>query len=131
MIVNRIWQQHFGRGIVVSDDDFGTQGELPTHPELLDWLAAEFRETGWNMKQLHRLIVSSATWRQSSFPGRNLKNGILITLACDKNRLRVEAEIIRDMALSASGLIYHKIGGRSVYPPQFGRSGKTWFSDQP
>ena len=119
VIVNRIWQQHFGRGIVVSDDDFGTQGEPPTHPKLLDWLAAEFRETGWNMKQLHRLIVTSATWRQSSFSRPELKerDPYNIWLA-RQNRLRVEAEIIRDMALSASGLIFHKIGGRSVYPPQ-------------
>ncbi len=119
VIVNRIWQQHFGRGIVVSDDDFGTQGEPPTHPELLDWLAAEFRETGWNMKQLHRLIVSSATWRQSSFSRPELKErDPYNSWLARQNRLRVEAEIIRDIALSASGLIYHKIGGRSVYPPQ-------------
>ena len=119
VIVNRIWQQHFGRGIVVSDDDFGTQGEPPTHPELLDWLAAEFRETGWNMKLLHRLIVSSATWRQSSFSRPELKErDPYNSWLARQNRLRVEAEIIRDIALSASGLIYHKIGGRSVYPPQ-------------
>lgn len=119
VIVNRIWQQHFGRGIVVSDDDFGTQGEPPTHPELLDWLAAEFRETGWNMKQLHRLIVTSATWRQSSFSRPELKErDPYNSWLARQNRLRVEAEIIRDMALSASGLIFHKIGGRSVYPPQ-------------
>ena len=117
--VNRIWQQHFGRGIVVSDDDFGTQGELPTHPQLLDWLAAEFRETGWNMKRLHRLIVTSATWRQSSFARPNLgQRDPYNSWLARQNRLRVEAEIIRDLALSASGLIYHKIGGRSVYPPQ-------------
>ena len=119
VIVNRIWQQHFGRGIVVSDDDFGTQGEPPTHPELLDWLAAEFRETGWNMKQLHRLIVTSATWRQSSFSRPELKErDPYNSWLARQNRLRVEAEIIRDMALSASGLIFHKMGGRSVYPPQ-------------
>ena len=119
VIVNRIWQQHFGRGIVVSDDDFGTQGEPPTHPELLDWLAAEFRETGWNMKQLHRLIVTSATWRQSSFSRPELKErDPYNSWLARQNRLRVEAEIIRDIALSASGLIFHKIGGRSVYPPQ-------------
>ena len=106
VIVNRIWQQHFGRGIVVSDDDFGTQGEPPTHPELLDWLAAEFRETGWNMKQLHRLIVTSATWRQSSFSRPELKErDPYNSWLARENRLRVEAEIIRDMALSASGLI--------------------------
>lgn len=119
VIVNRIWQQHFGRGIVVSDDDFGTQGEPPTHPELLDWLAAEFRETGWNMKQLHGLIVRSATWRQSSFSRPKLiERDPYNSWLARQNRLRVEAEIIRDMALSASGLIFHKIGGRSVYPPQ-------------
>ena len=117
--VNRIWQQHFGRGIVVSDDDFGTQGELPTHPLLLDWLAAEFRENGWGMKELHRLIVTSATWRQSSFARPKLaERDPYNSWLARQNRLRVEAEIIRDLALSASGLIHHEIGGPSVYPPQ-------------
>lgn len=117
--VNRIWQQHFGRGIVVSDDDFGTQGELPTHPLLLDWLAAEFRENGWSMKELHRLIVTSATWRQSSFARPKLaERDPYNSWLARQNRLRVEAEIIRDLALSASGLIHHEIGGPSVYPPQ-------------
>ena len=117
--VNRIWQQHFGRGIVVSDDDFGNQGELPSHPALLDWLATEFRQSGWDLKQLHRLIVTSATWRQSSFARPELEErDPYNTWLSRQNRLRVEAEIIRDMALSVSGLIHHKIGGRSVYPPQ-------------
>ena len=119
VLVNRIWQQHFGRGIVVSDDDFGTQGELPSHPGLLDWLAIEFRQSGWNLKELHRLIVTSATWRQSSFARPELEErDPYNTWLSRQNRLRVEAEIIRDMALSVSGLIHHKIGGRSVYPPQ-------------
>ena len=117
--VNRVWQQHFGRGIVVSDDDFGTQGELPSHPRLLDWLAAEFRDNGWSLKQLHRLIVTSATWRQSSFTRPELaERDPYNSWLARQNRLRVEAEIIRDLALSVSGLIHHEIGGRSVYPPQ-------------
>lgn len=117
--VNRVWQQHFGRGIVVSDDDFGTQGELPSHPLLLDWLAAEFRDHDWSLKQLHRLIVTSATWRQSSFTRPELaERDPYNSWLARQNRLRVEAEIIRDLALSVSGLIHHQIGGRSVYPPQ-------------
>ena len=119
VIVNRIWQQHFGRGIVVTDDDFGTQGEPPSHPELLDWLAFRFRDSGWNMKEMHRMIVSSATWRQSSFarPELSDRDPYNILLA-RQNRLRVEAEIVRDLALSASDLLQPKIGGPSVYPRQ-------------
>lgn len=117
--VNRIWSRYFGRGIVSTLNDFGTQGALPSHPELLDWLATQFREKGWSLKQLHRLIVTSATYRQSSrsrpeLAERNPYN----TWLSHQNRIRVEAEIVRDQALTVSGLIKHKIGGRSVNPPQ-------------
>lgn len=117
--VNRIWQRYFGRGLVASENDFGTQGELPTHPKLLDWLATRFRADGWSLKKLHRRIVTSATYRQSS----KVRPELLEADPYNKwlarqNRQRVEAEIIRDLALQASGLLNQKIGGRSVYPPQ-------------
>ncbi len=117
--VNRIWQQYFGRGIVATSDDFGTQGERPTHPELLDWLASEFRDSGWRLKHLHKLIVTSATYRQSSalrpeLAQRDPENALLAR----QRRLRVEAEIVRDLALAVSGLLEPKIGGPSVRPPQ-------------
>lgn len=119
VIVNRVWLQHFGRGLVVSDDDFGSQGELPSHPELLDWLATRFRTDGWSLKKLHRLIVTSATWRQSSSARAELQqHDPYNTLVARQNRLRVEAEIIRDLALSTSGLLNRRIGGPSVRPPQ-------------
>lgn len=117
--VNRIWQRYFGRGLVASVDDFGTQGEKPTHPELLDWLASEFMAQGWSMKKLHKLIVTSATYRQSSHARPELENrDPYNTLLARQNRLRVEAEIIRDVALAASGLLVPEIGGPSVRPPQ-------------
>jgi hypothetical protein len=117
--VNRQWAAFFGRGIVKTTEDFGYQGEPPTHPELLDWLAVEFVKQGWSLKKLHRLIVTSATYRQSSHVTPAL-------LAADRDdrllsrfpRVRLDAEIIRDAALAASGLLTDKIGGPSVYPPQ-------------
>ena len=117
--VNRVWQHYFGEGIVETENDFGTQGRAPTHPELLDWLATEFREQKWSMKALHRLIVTSATYRQSSKVRPELatvdpRNRLLAR----QNRLRLEAEIVRDVALAASGLLSPKIGGPSVFPPQ-------------
>jgi len=117
--VNRVWQRYFGRGLVKTVEDFGTQGEKPSHPELLDWLASEFIRQRWSQKALHRLIVTSATYRQSSKVTsaereRDPEN-ILLTRS---PRLRVEAEVVRDIALSASGLIQHRIGGPSVLPPQ-------------
>ena len=131
--VNRVWQQFFGRGLVRTSDDFGTQGETPTHPELLDWLASEFMEQGWSMKRLHKTILMSSTYRQSSdvradVAERDPGN----TLLARQARLRLTAENIRDAALSASGLLYPKIGGQSIRPPQpegvskvtYGRS--TW-----
>lgn len=116
--VNRVWQQYFGQGIVATSSDLGTQGDMPTHPELLDWLAVEFMESGWDVKRLHRLIVSSATYKQSSkvTPGgyeRDPYNKLLARGA----RYRLEGETVRDAALTASGLLNPRVGGPSVYPP--------------
>ena len=117
--VNRVWQEYFGRGLVRTSEDFGTQGEKPSHPELLDWLAAGFQQSGWSLKTLHKRIVMSATYRQSSMfrpelQGRDPGN----TLLARQTRLRLPAELIRDSALAASGLLYPAIGGRSIRPPQ-------------
>ncbi len=117
--VNRIWQELFGRGLVRTSDDFGTQGEKPSHPELLDWLASEFVESGWSRKHVVRLIVTSATYRQSSearpeLAERDPDNQWLAR----QNRLRLPAELVRDNALSVSGLLYPEVGGRSIRPPQ-------------
>jgi hypothetical protein len=119
VIVNRVWQQYFGRGIVPSVRDFGTQGDPPSHPELLDWLATRFREDGWSLKKLHRLTVMSATYRQSSAERPELaKSDPYNAWLSHQNRLRVEAEIVRDLALATSGLLSEKVGGPSVRPPQ-------------
>ncbi|NNE94113.1 MAG: DUF1553 domain-containing protein [Verrucomicrobiales bacterium] len=131
--VNRVWMRYFGRGIVETENDFGTQGTYPTHPELLDWLATKFVEGGWSMKNLHRLIVTSATYRQSSNIRPDLKEiDALNHLLARQNRIRFDAEIVRDAALSASGLLTPKLGGPGVTPPQpdgvyaFTQSKKTW-----
>jgi uncharacterized protein DUF1553/uncharacterized protein DUF1549/cytochrome c len=117
--VNREWQKFFGRGLVETENDFGLQGNFPTHPELLDWLAVEFREQGWSFKRLHKLIVTSATYRQSSAARTDLNDKDPRNLLLGRqSRLRLEAEIIRDAALSASGLLSTKIGGPGVFPPQ-------------
>jgi hypothetical protein len=117
--VNRFWQWHFGRGLVNTADDFGTQGERPSHPELLDWLANEFRDSGWRMKRLHKLIVMSATYRQSSAARPELyQRDPYNTWLARQNRLRFEAEIVRDAALASSGLLNREVGGPSVRPPQ-------------
>ena len=117
--VNRIWQRYFGHGIVPTENDFGTQGELPSHPALLDWLASEFVDRGWSLKALHRLIVTSSTYRQSSAHRADLAAADSANrLLGRQNRLRVESEIVRDLALSASGLLETGIGGPSVYPSQ-------------
>jgi hypothetical protein len=117
-----MWQEFFGRGIVATPDDFGERGERPTNPELLDWLASEFMAGGWNVKQVHRLIVTSATYRQSSRPRADAasvdpSNALLARQAS----LRVSAETVRDAALAVSGLLSKKVGGPSVYPPQHER----------
>jgi hypothetical protein len=116
--VNRIWQAYFGTGLVESPEDVGTRCELPSHPELLDWLATEFMDSGWSLKKLQRLIVTSATYRQSSrlTPERYAHDPYNRLLARGA-RLRVDGEGVRDVALAASGLLNASIGGRSVFPP--------------
>ncbi len=134
--VNRIWQAEFGRGLVETDNDFGTQGSPPSHPDLLDWLACEFMEQGWSVKHIHRLIVTSATYRQSSRArdagkGKDPDNRLLWR----QNRLRLDAEVIRDEALACSGLLCRKLGGPSVFPPQpagvmtLGQMKRQWRAD--
>ena len=117
--VNRVWARYFGQGLVETENDFGLQGTPPTHPELLDWLALEFVDRGWSMKNLHRLILNSATYRQSSqFRTDLAQRDPLNKLLGRQARLRVEAEIVRDLGLTVSGLFNATIGGPSVYPPQ-------------
>jgi hypothetical protein len=119
VMVNRVWARLFGIGIVETEEDFGSQGAVPSHPELLDWLAVDYREKGWSLKQLLKTIVMSGTYRQ----------GAVVTperLAADpRNRLlsrgsrfRLSAEMVRDQSLAASGLLTRKLGGPSVMPPQ-------------
>jgi hypothetical protein len=117
--VNRYWQRFFGSGLVQTENDFGTQGTPPTHPQLLDWLAGEFVRSGWDVKRLHRLIVTSATYRQSSHVTEShLSRDPGNRLIGRQSRIRLEAEAIRDVCLAASGLLSQKIGGPGVYPPQ-------------
>jgi hypothetical protein len=117
--VNRFWQEVFGNGIVVSAGDFGVTGQLPTHPELLDYLAISFREDDWNVKNLFRTIVTSSTYRQSaSVTNEKLAMDPANKLLARGPRFRMDAEMIRDSALSASGLLVQKIGGPSVRPYQ-------------
>ncbi len=119
VIVNRRWQAFFGRGLVRTVQDFGYQGEPPTHPQLLDWLAVEFVDQGWSMKRLDKLIVMSRTYRQSSSATPDLlaRDPENLWLARGP-RFRVDAELVRDVALRASGLLSSKMGGPSVFPPQ-------------
>ncbi len=118
VIVNRIWQSYFGTGLVTTPEDFGTRAELPSHPELLDWLACELMDKGWSLKHIHRLIVNSSTYRQSSRVSRELQerdpNNRLLARG---PRFRVDGEIVRDIALATSGLLTTNIGGPSVYTP--------------
>jgi cytochrome c553 len=148
VLINRVWQQYFGRGLVETENDFGTQGSPPSHPALLDWLACELMQPTlthpasrttrhatrlWSLKHLHRLIVTSATYRQSSKARPELAvidpNNKLLAR---QNRLRLDAEIVRDVCLAASGLMNDKIGGPSVFPPQpdgvmtLGQSRREW-----
>jgi hypothetical protein len=129
VLVNRLWQAYFGGGLVNTPEDFGTQSDVPSHPELLDWLACEFmqpstsgkreaRPPPWSLKHIHRLIVSSAAYRQASTvtPELYAKDPYNRLLARGP-RFRVEAEIVRDIALSASGLLNPKVGGPSIFSP--------------
>ena len=119
VLVNRFWMHHFGKGLVNTPGEFGIQGELPSHPELLDWLAAEFVRSGWNRKAMHKLIVMSATYQQVS----RVSSGLLEVdpvnrLFARGPRFRLPAEMIRDHALAASGLLVGRLGGESVRPYQ-------------
>ncbi|RYD70492.1 MAG: DUF1553 domain-containing protein [Verrucomicrobiaceae bacterium] len=117
--VNRQWQAFFGHGLVRTLGDFGLQGEAPSHPELLDWLALEFVKQGWSLKKLHRLIVTSATYRQSSkVTPQLLEKDPENKLLARGPRVRIEAEVVRDVALRASGLLSPKMFGPPVRPPQ-------------
>lgn len=117
--VNWIWQEIFGQGLVKSSEDFGTRGDRPSHPELLDWLASSFMEDGWSVKRLIRQMVTSATYRQSSKVRPELQNiDPGNTLLARQSRLRLPAELIRDSALRVSGLLSEEIGGKSIRPPQ-------------
>lgn len=119
VIMNRQWEAFFGRGLVRTMEDFGFQGETPTHPQLLDWLATEFVRRQWSMKQMHKLIVMSAAYQQSSHVTPDiLKRDPNNVLLSHGPRVRVDAEMVRDSALTASGLLSEKIGGPSVFPPQ-------------
>jgi len=117
-VVNRVWQQYFGRGLVETPEDLGLQAPAPSHPGLLDWLAMEFMYQGWSMKALHRLIVASATYRQSSVvTPEALQRDPLNRHLSRAPRLRVEGEIVRDIALASSGLLNPALGGPSLFAP--------------
>jgi hypothetical protein len=119
VIVNRFWQELFGTGIVKTSGDFGISGEPPTHPELLDWLAVEFREGGWDVKRFFKLLVSSATYRQAAITtAEKLEKDEHNRLMSRGARFRMDGEMIRDYALAASGLLVRKLGGPSVKPYQ-------------
>jgi hypothetical protein len=117
--VNRLWFQCFGKGLVSTQEDFGSQGGLPTHPALLDWLAVDLIEKGWDVKAFLKQLVMSATYRQSSVPGAEAAEIDVENLYYSYYPFnRLGAEVIRDQALAASGLLVRKIGGPSVYPYQ-------------
>jgi len=119
VFVNRLWKLAFGHGLARNVDDFGSQGALPTHPELLDWLAAEFMESGWDVRHMLRLMVTSATYRQSSQATREVfQRDPYNHWLARQGRFRLDAEMIRDLALESSGLLNRKIGGLSVKPYQ-------------
>ena len=119
VIVNRFWYQFFGRGLVRTQEDFGSQGDPPTHPELLEWLAGNFRDRGWNVKWLHKLIVTSAVYMQDSVVADDaIQKDPLNLLLARAPRLRLQAEMVRDQALAVSGLLVGNIGGPSVKPYQ-------------
>ncbi|MCA9177642.1 MAG: PSD1 domain-containing protein [Planctomycetales bacterium] len=131
VMVNRVWARLFGKGLVLTEEDFGSQGMAPSHPELLDWLAVDFREQGWSLKQLLKTIVLSRTYRQTSVaigPSRELDPEN--TWLSRGPRFRLSAESVRDQALAASGLLTEKIGGRSVMPPQPAGVWKSTYSGE-
>jgi hypothetical protein len=118
VMVNRIWQAYFGIGLLETSEDFGHQAARPSHPELLDWLACEFMHSGWDMKHIHRLIVGSATYRQSSrITPASYELDPHNRLLARGARFRAPAETVRDIQLAASGLLNASLGGRSVFPP--------------
>ena len=117
--MNRAWQEFFGRGFVDTPQDFGLRSSPPTHPELLDWLAVEFMSSGWNVKAMHKRIVESATYRQASNTRKDLESKDPDNkLLARQTRLRLPAELVRDVALATSGLLNPVIGGKSIRPPQ-------------
>jgi len=119
VFVNRLWAHFYGRGIVATTGDFGMQGDLPTHPELLDWLAVDFRENNWDIKRLVKMMVTSATYRQSSKVTRqHLEKDPQNRYLARSSRTRLKAELVRDLALSSSGLLNREIGGPSIKPYQ-------------
>jgi hypothetical protein len=130
VMVNRLWQHHFGRGIVATSSDFGLRGERPTHPELLDWLATDFVSQGWRMKQMHRVMLLSATYQQATTASADsAKKDPANALFGRMNRMRLEGEIIRDGLLAVSGRLNSKMGGPGVFPPipaEAGVSAKDW-----
>jgi hypothetical protein len=131
VMVNRMWQELFGRGLVESSENFGTRGDTPSHPELLDWLATEFVSGRWNMKRIQKLIVESATYRQSSKTRKDLQaRDPYNRLLARQSRFRLPAELVRDVTLAASGLIDPDIGGKSVYPPQPASVGALAYQNQ-
>jgi hypothetical protein len=139
--VNRLWERFFGTGIVKTSEDFGRQGETPSHPELLDWLATEFIRTGWDVKAMEKLIVMSAYLPpERSVDEPRLEKDPFNRLLARGPRFRMDAEMIRDQALGVSGLLNPEIGGPSVYPVQvanlwkeigFLRRKSAWMSGRP
>ena len=123
VVMNRLWSQFFGTGLCASLDDFGSQGEAPTHPELLDWLAVEFRESGWDVKHMVRLIVTSHTYRQQTGPSPSAEAiDPANQLLSHQRPRRLEAEIVRDNALAIAGLLCPDVGGppcRPYQPPNY------------
>src|SRR5262249_6563815 len=116
---NRFWQELFGTGIVRTSGDFGVAGELPSHPELLDWLAIEFRERGWDVREFFKMLVTSATYRQAAtVTPEKIEKDSANRLLSRGPRFRMDAEMVRDQALAVSGLLSRKIGGPSVKPYQ-------------
>ncbi len=131
--VNRIWQEYFGQGLVATSDDFGTRGAEPSHPRLLDWLAAELRDSGWDLKHIHRLIVTSETYRQTATVSTSLaERDPGNVLLARQTRLRLPAELIWDRALRAAGLLHQDVGGPSFKPAMppgstgFKAGGSAW-----